>query len=292
MEYFREQFNNREIATFLWFLLIAPFFLTRAKICKSLSDFLRSLCHLKLLATILFMLLYSIILVAVLASIGFWNLLLLKDTIVWFSISAIAMMMRFATAANSEDILGKILRDNIKIVLLLEFLANAYTFSFLGELLFVPVVTTLVVVKVVADADEKLLPAAKLVDWILSICGLLLFSHVIGQVLTDVQQISTVKTLRNILLAPCLSIAFSPCIYLVVLYTKYDEAFLRLELGRDKEKCVKRWARFRLLSHFRLNLKKLQAFLQNHSGDLMQIQTIDDLDRVLLTRHSRNRVFS
>jgi hypothetical protein len=67
----------------------------------------------------------------------------------------------------------------------------------------------------------------------------------------------------------------------MVLASKYELVFLRLDLGMEKEKGLKRYARYRILMYAGLSLRKLQHILRNNTADLMHIQTKADVDRLV-----------
>ena len=75
------------------------------------------------------MILYTAATVILLTKINLWNVSLLKDTIVWFCVVAMSMMMRFVTSDEVENIFQKILTDSIKIIIVLEFLVNTLSNS-------------------------------------------------------------------------------------------------------------------------------------------------------------------
>ena len=145
-------FNNREIATALWLIVFIAWAMGKVDIRKSLAGVVRAFFRFKILVFVCPMLLYVAVVVTLLATIGFWKIYLLKDTIVWFCVVAIAMVMRFVTSEDSEKILLKVLSDNIKIIIFIEFLVNTYTFSLPAELVILPVVALVAALDAVASA--------------------------------------------------------------------------------------------------------------------------------------------
>lgn len=122
-------FNNREVATAFWLIVFAVWALRKREIRGSVCEVFHAFWHLKIVAPVFLIFLYIAGVIALLVAIGMWEVGLLKDTVVWFLVGAMAMMMRFATADDTDDIFQKILTDSIKIVILLEFLVNTRTRS-------------------------------------------------------------------------------------------------------------------------------------------------------------------
>jgi len=277
-------FNHREIATAFWLLVLLTFALRKAEIRKSLAAVLRAFFHLKILVPVCLMVLYTATAVTLLAAIGLWNVFLLKDTIVWFCVSAMAMTIRFVTSDDAENIFHKVLTDSIKIVIVLEFIVNTYTFSLPAELIIMPVLTLIVIVDAVAGSDKEYSAVAKVTKGALTVVGFVILAIIVYHAISDLQTLHSLNTVRSIALAPLLSVLFSPFLYVMVLISKYELVFLRLDFGMEKERGLKRYARRRILMHAGFSLKKLQLLLRNHAVDLIHIQTEADVDRLVQPR--------
>ncbi|WP_338834801.1 hypothetical protein MHLNE_11110 [Moorella humiferrea] len=277
-------FNNREIATAFWVIVFLAFSLRKADIRKSFAAVLRAFCQFKILLSVFLMVLYTVAVVRLLAAIGLWKVSLLKDTIVWFCVNAMAMMIRFVTSDDAENIFQKVLTDSFKIVIVLEFLVNTYTFSFPTELVLVPILTLIAMVDVIASSDEKYSAVAKITKWVQMVISFVILAIVVNRAISNFQTLLSLDTFRSIALAPLLSLLFTPFLYVMVLISKYELVFLRLNFGLEKERGLKRYARRRILIYAGLSLRKLQHLLRNHAGDLMHIQTKADVDRLVQRR--------
>lgn len=274
-------FNNREIATAFWLIMFLAFALRKTDIRKPLAAVLRAFLHLKILVPVCLMVLYTAATVAMLGAIGLWNVSLLKDTVVWFCAIAMAMMMRFATSDDAENIFQKVLFDSIKIIIVIEFLVNAYTFSLPAELVIVPVMTLIAIVDAVASLDKKNSAVLKVTKGVQMVIGFVILVVVVSRAVSELQNLQSLDTVRSILLAPLLSLLLCPFLYIMALTAKYEIVFLRLDFGIEKEKGLKRYARRRIVMHAHLSLRKLQYLLRKHAVDLMHIQTEADIDRIL-----------
>ncbi len=274
-------FNNREIATAFWLLVFLVLVLSKAEIRKSFASILRLFFSFKILVSVALMVFYTALAVILLAAINLWNVSLLKDTIVWFCVIAMAMMMRFVTSDKLENIFQKILVDSIKIVIILEFLANTYTFSLPAELAIVPVLTLIAALDAFASSDKQYSMVAKLAKRVQIVIGFLILAIVLRRAISDMHNLQTLDTVRSIALVPLLSLMFSPFLYVMILASKYELVFMRLDLGMEKERGVKCYARCCILMYAGLSLRKLQYILSNNTADLMHIQTKADVDRLV-----------
>jgi len=275
-------FNNREIAIAIWFMIITGFVVfKKPDIFRSVRLMVRTFCKLKILIPYCIMLFYVTLSVFILYKIGIWKADLLKDTIVWFWVSAMAMSMRYVTSDESKNIFKSIMIDNLKIIIILEFIVNSYTFLLYIELIIVPVITCFVLLEAVAGLDRKNIIVEKFAKGVLGGFGLILFVVAIKHVFDDFHSISKIDALRSILLVPFLSLMLSPFIYALVLFAKYELVFLRLDFGKDKSKDLKRYARCRILRSAGINLGRLDRLLENHASDLIHLQTQPDVDMLM-----------
>ena len=109
-------FNNREIATAIWLTIFAIWGLTKTDIRDSIAGVIRAFLHWKIVTCVAAMALYVTTIVALLAMTRLWQPGMIKDTLLWFSFTAFAMVMRFATSRDNENIFRQVCIDNAKLV--------------------------------------------------------------------------------------------------------------------------------------------------------------------------------
>ena len=227
------------------------------------------------------MLTYVAAIITLLAAIGIWKVDLLKDSIMWFFVSAMAMMMHCATAGNTTNVFRKILTDAVKIVIVLEFLVNTCTFSLPVELILVPSLIFIILIDVVASMNAENAIVAKLFNGIQVIAGFVILGIAIRRAVFDFQNLKSLGTFRSIAIAPLLSVLMFPFIYIMLVMTLYEQVFMRLKFGPEKPPRLKRYARRRIMTHVGFRLNRLQYLLSNHPADLMHVMVESDIDRVL-----------
>lgn len=280
-------FNNREIAIAIWLLLIFVFALSKRTVRKSLLNVIRAFFQPKILVWVSFMLLYTIGIVAGLYAAKFWNTTLLKATVVWLCFTAILLSFNFATSKSRENVFAKIIINNVKVVIIIEFLVNTYTFSLAGELVIVPFVTLIAMMDAVARADKKYSAAVKIITGLQIIIGVAILTFAVFKAVYDYENLLSIKALRNLFLAPVLSVLFSPFIYMMLLVTNYELLFIRLSMGPEMDRVLKRYAKRKIIIHCRLSLKRVREFLKVNALDLMRIQNRADVERMLKSDRSQ-----
>ena len=249
---------------------------------KSFLDvFKKAFFDIKILSSIFFMIAYTAGIVFVLYQINSWNISLLKDTVVWFCFTAIVVCFNLVTSETDQNLFRKVIVDTIKIVIIIEFIVNTYTFSLVGELVLIPVVTFILILGVVAKTDEKNSSVAKLTNGLLIIIGIVILIFAISNVVSDYKNFVSLDTLRKFLLPPLLTILFLPFIYFMILFTAYDDLFNQLNLGYEKSKKLKRYAKRKIIKHCLLSFKKVKKALNMNTYNLMHIRNEEDVDKMI-----------
>ncbi len=274
-------FNNREIATAIWVLVIFILILFKRNIRKSLLNVIKAFFKIKILSSIFLMMLYTTGIVIVLYRVNFWNTSLLKDTIVWFCLTGILMSVISVTSKTDQNLFRKLIIDNIKIVMVIEFIVNTYTFSLAVELVIIPIVTFIVILGVVAETNERFSIVAKLTNGLQIIIGIVILIYAISNVVSDYQNFGSLDTLRKFLLPILLTVLYLPFIYFMLLFSTYELLFMRLNLGYEKSKKLKRYAKSKIIRHCLLSLKKVKKTLNMNTYNLMHIRNKEDVDKMI-----------
>jgi hypothetical protein len=275
-------FNSREIATAFWLLLFAVGALSKPDIRRAAGRIVQSFCHVKVFLPAFLLFVYVIVTVAGLKAVGVWRSDLIKDTIVWFCFSGIAMLARFVTADRPGNAFRETMIDSIKVVILVEFLINTYTFPLAVELILVPLLTLIAMLDAVASMKKEYTAVAKVLKGIQMVLGLTILAAAARQALADWHNLDSLDTLRSVALAPILSVFMLPFMYLLLVYSKYETIFVRLNFGTPMPPDLKRYAHCRILMHAGLRLWRLESLLDSHVADLMFARTKPEVDAVLL----------
>lgn len=275
-------FNTREIASAFWLLIFAVWALCKPEIRKAIGHIAQSFFHLKILAPILLMAAYVGAIIAGLRAIGIWQADLLKDTIIWFCLGATAMLARFATANRPGNAFRETLTDSLKVVILVEFLVNTYTFPLIAELALVFLLSSLAILGAVADTKKEFQAVSRVLKGVQAVLGMTILTMALTRAWADWQNLEALDTVRSVALSPILSVTLLPFLYLLVLYAKYELVFVRLNFGHTMSPALKRYARMRIVMHAGLHLGRLENLLGGHMADLVFSRTESDVDRVLL----------
>jgi hypothetical protein len=221
--------NNREIATITWislFFLVAFF---KRELRSSFRQFLGILFSRFVIILIGSMLAYVFLMVLTFRQIGFWDASAIKDTVVWIFGVAFVMLLNANKAGDDERYFRRIISDSIKLAVILEFIANMYTFSLSIELTIVPVITFLILLKTVAGLKPENKQVDNFIGYILGVIGTVLIVVTLYDVFVDLQGFATLRNLRDFLLPPVFTFALLPFIYGMALFMMYESLFNRID---------------------------------------------------------------
>jgi hypothetical protein len=277
----KEFFTTRELAVAIWILVFLAWAGTRSEIRRSGLNVLRAALHWKLLVPFVLIAAYTVLAVRGLYAAGLWTPDLLKDTIMWFLFSGVALAFSGFKIDPEVSIWRRALADQLKVIVLVEYLLNTYTFSFWIEMIMVPALAMVALFDAVARTDVKYSVVVRLTAWLQAFIGLAIISFAIHQAVLYREKFQALDAIRAVTLVPVLSILFMPCIYLLFLLSAYEQLFLRLKLGTEKDRAVLCYARRKLIEHLGLRPQRVRAFIRGHALDLMGIATKSDVDKLL-----------
>lgn len=223
-----QKFSNREIAIAIWILIAITWALSQPKIRKSLFQVIKAFFAWKLAISYVLMFSYITLMIITLNSIGVWRLINLPTTILWVLCVAFVMLFEFSKA-NDQNFFKNAIKNNLKVLVILEFLINLYVFDLWVELFLVPVFGILGGMIAIAETDEKYKTVKKLLNYVMAFIGLGFTGYVIYMVVTDFGNFSTLENLENFYIPILLTIMFLPFVYFVALFAGYESLFIRLQ---------------------------------------------------------------
>lgn len=241
--------NNREISTVAWLAIAIIWLLRKPAVASSLGRLLRALSNRYILTGIGLMLLYVVLVVAVLSNFGLWLPRHLKDTALWTISGAAVAVFRSQGAIDDPYFVSDALKDNLKILVVLEFILNLCVFSLPIEMIAVPALAVLGAVYGYTRENEEYLSVANVLEVLLGVYLVFLILYSFRCIYLDFGSFATADTVMDFLLLPSLALLFLPFTYFVVLYMAYERAFQRIESAVDDR--LAGYARRLSFLHFR-----------------------------------------
>ncbi|MCA8900387.1 MAG: hypothetical protein KDA53_03985 [Hyphomonas sp.] len=228
--------TNREWAIVVWVVVFFALASLKTNLRKALGRVLKSFLnrHFAWLAGLLFA--YVLACLILLHATSLWAFDQTKTTIVWLFLAAPTACFQVATADQQPHFFREWVQDTFKLTAIVEFVAFDTSLPFVVELILIPVVMIVVLLLAVAEQNEEDAPAAKLLNVILMLVGLLLILRGVWVIFQNVDSYANLSTVRDIYTVPLLSLSLIPFVYAVFLFSRYQGAFSPLRIYIPDEK--------------------------------------------------------
>ena len=271
-------FSNREISIIFWFLIFLLFVLTKKSVRNSSAHLVKTFFNEKIIDIVFLMTIYIGLIILGLTLIGFWEISMLKDSLLWIAFAGFPLLMKTNNINSEQGFLNSIMRDSIKGIVIIEFIANLYTFSLITELILIPIMTFVGVAPIITKGKSEYKSVEKLLSGITSIFGVIVLAHTIYKIIQGFGDFASLMTVKSFLFPIILTFAFVPFLYCVALWSLYEIMFIRMN-RRLKKKKQKRFLIKRMFTTFWLNRRKLRQF-QSEMG-FEPITNNKDIDNVI-----------
>jgi hypothetical protein len=215
----------------------------------------------------MFLIIFSLIgaylfgIILLLKKLELWQTSNLKDVLFWLFSVGLILVFKINDAKSNAYFKG-IFFSAIKWTIVLESIVNLYSFSLFTEIIILPILVFLAMSQAVAEMDEKLKVVSKLLQNVIAIVGLSIFSFSLYKTIINFEAVLTFQNLVAFLLPSTITILFIPFVYLLALCSTYESYFIHLDfmtVKKDKVKEVKKHI-FRIAN---INLDKLLRIKKN-----------------------------
>lgn len=271
--------DNREIAVLFWLLVAFGWALSKAAVRQSLRDIALIAKSPVIILPFSILILWIVMLVTLGRRANIWTPDLLKDSVIWFFVSAIALFMNAATAWNDERFFRRTITSALGLTAFLGFFFNLYVFHWAIELVLQPLLAAFVIMTAVAATKPEYRPAKTFLEVIRALMGFVIFAFVTYRLIGAFATTDWNRTAREFALPIWLTIGLLPFIYLLSLYAAYDSAFVRVKIASDDKKGrVQALIALILTFHFRMReLAALRGHWARRAADAPSLRASRDV---------------
>lgn len=253
-------FNNRDRAFLVWLFVIFVFiYLKFPNISRQLKQLLRAFIQKNILIVVLMLLLNTIISVYILKKIGFWDYGQFRNTIWWFFGVGFINIFRAVESRDIKSFKKNIIKDNLKILLVIEFFINVYTLSFVLELILLPIILLVIIFASFTDEKSEYKEVNILFATLQSIIGFVLLIYSAWSLFNNLDVFHNFQLYQNFWNPVFLSLLSTPLLYIIFTYTSYEIVFLIMSIMiKDKETLS--YAKRTAVCKFKFNINELNRF--------------------------------
>ena len=278
--------STREWATLIWGCIFMLYVLCHREIRKSLWNVIVIFSDKKLRILWEIILLYVLTITMVFCYLPIWENIYIKDIIIWFLFSGLIYCMNAVSSEADETYTKKMLKDNLKFTMILEFFMSTFTFNIWIELAIIPVITIITVMNVIAERKEEYKNVHKLLDSVLAIAGFWIFYETIKIGINEYRQLNIINTLVSFIIPIVYLILIIPLEYALELYSKYELLFLRMTFKEEKDKKTKIRHRVAVICSCRISVRRVLLFQREYMGRMYVKMKDNEFEKLI--REFRN----
>lgn len=259
IENIHSTFNNREIALLFYLFIFICWALTQKSIRKSIWNLIKALFEKHIFLSILALTIYVSVIIYGLYKIKIWDFGLIKDTIYWTFGTGFILMMNSNDAIKEDNYIKKVITENIKVLMIVEFIVGLYVFGIITEFILMPIMILLSMMLGYTEAYEE--QNKQLKDALLKVFGVIGIIYLIYsgiKIYQHFKEFASYDNLRAFTFPIIMTFLFIPFAYLFALYIHYENLMIRVKFSLKNNKKLYKFATKRILISVNFNLYRLK----------------------------------
>jgi hypothetical protein len=210
--------------------------------------------------------------------IRFWDITAIKDTLIWTFGSAVVILMKISNTKDTTLQFKDAVIENIKLIVILEFILNLYSFPLIIELILVPIVTLIYLMDILVKDKKEYKNIIPILEGTLGIFGLVVIAFTIISIFGDVQEFINFKNIRDFLLPIVFTLGYLPFVYIWALIMDYESFFIRLYIEGNNSQ-LRNYAKRMTILKCNINLSKINRL--SHKIGLLRVAEKDDIIKLI-----------
>lgn len=282
MRKFVQIFSTREIATVIWATLILIYVMRRRDFRASLFKFIKAIFAKKLLLIWTIYIAYVSFITYLFSSLSVWKNIYLKDILIWTLTSGIIYYANALSKDADEKYIRNMIKNNLGLIVILEFIVSTFTFNIFVELMIIPIVTVLIVGIYMTENNKNQQYENKFYNVTLTT---IVFSNILAAVIKGIREFRNLNKIDTIvsLITPIAYMLLSiPLVYILELYSKYEIIFIRINLGNNLSKKNYRKRKLRVFKACGLSIKKTMIFQKEILPKMYMNLTDNEFKKLLI----------
>lgn len=256
-------FSTREIVSAIYLSCFVLYGITKKTIRSSFSNVIKVFFCWKIIIPILVLLFYGYIPIFLVRQLKFWKRIYLKDIWVWLIFVGIPFCLN-VSAAKEKSYFKNIILNNLKLVVVVEFITSSFTFNYIIEFLLQPILLFLYLVQYTAEAKKEYKKIANIINGIMSFIGFFILISSLKIAIQSLTKENELDLLISFFIPIIYSILFLPCAYLLALYSEYEQLYVRMKVVykntgmiKNGNKRILNYRFFRIVKELGLSLNNL-----------------------------------
>lgn len=265
--------NNRDLSILVWLSVLLISVLVYKPTRPHVLKMAKIITTTQLGTIFLLCLLYTQLIVLGLLKLGYWEVPLFKEAIVWLIGFAFYSTFKVSSQKNYSQYFKGLVWDAIKLTTVLEFITNFYVLSLIGELILVPIIAFISILITYSEhmqkEDSEYRKTAKLFNGLLIVIVLYVLYKGVISFINEPNLLFTWFSLKEFLLPIILTIFFIPLLYAMAYYMYFESLAIRLSYSVSRDEKLARYAKWKMFLKSHLNLQKLMKIEDKVKGQLV-----------------------
>lgn len=255
MTQYGDLLSNREQATLILLCIFVISGLFRSEVRESILQLIRRILSRAILLSLFLLFMYILLEVWAGYRLGWWNVKLVKDTVLWSVVSGTVLLCKGVLEANKGPrFFRNAASATVAPTVFITFFLNLTSLSLIAEILLQPVIAVLAVMSLYTHAsnEREYETVRKLCDGILALILISWLAHTVLHVLKTWALLDGYQMFREFALPIWLTIGLLPFLFALSLYAAYEYPFRLLNI--ETNVCRLRW-RARLALFIKLHFR-------------------------------------
>lgn len=272
------QFNSRECAILLWWVVFLIFILFKNNVRNSFKEIFS-----KFLFQILFITIsYNVLITYFLYKVWFWNIDFLKESLYWFLWSSLALIINIKEIDKWKDKMKNMIISSFSITAILWFVWNIYPFSFYTELILQPILILIFALITFAelqlDKKSEYKTIVKFLKWVLWLFGFVFIVYLFTSLSENYTLLFNVKNIYFLLFPLVYFVLYYPFLYILRLLMNYESLFIRINIKNSLRIKDFLYVKYKIFMFCWLNLFKLNEFSTWRS---FYMENKEDIEKII-----------
>jgi hypothetical protein len=273
--------STRETAVAVWTAGIVAWSLRYRGFREAAAGLLKSLLHPALAVPLGLLVGYCAGVAYALSRIGYWAPSQLKDTVIWLAFSLTALGFSAISGSKERGFWKRLLFDQLRIMVVVEWVVNEYTMPLAGELVLFPFLLLLGGMIAVGERKPEYQKINAHLSNALIAVGSALVAFSAYRALTELRTQNLGDALRSISLSPVLTVCALPAVFALGLWSTYEDLFIQVGAWRPGQGRFGRYAALRILTYCSFRPVRVAEFVKKYRYDVFNLRTKQELTALL-----------
>lgn len=247
-------FTTRELAITVWLGILLLFILYKKDVRHHFYILIKTALRPILLKIWISLAIYVSSIVFILYEIKFWNISLLKDSIIW-TLWSVTCLFAVLNSKCIDTWLNNYIKSNISGLIFIEFISSAYTFNIIIELIIFPLSALLLMI----ISYTKNSQLNKILNKILLSLGLLIITYSIINIAMNLNEFATVDNFHSFSIAPILTTLLIPYLVTMSTFSHYERIFSIIPIAIKNPK-LRQYAKHQAIWNFKFNTNLVERW--------------------------------